>query len=213
MRRLLTELTPTGRRRSEIWAKAETIPGWTDPSDIALVVGLVDQLPPGAKVVEVGVYMGRSLAAMALAGAGRQITLTGIDKFSPEPGDDWPEDKRHLTWEEYVPGFEAPTQEKVNGHLRRLGISEHVSLLQGRGFEQAARFADRSLDLVFLDASHDYESVRQEIAAFLPKLKERSIIAGDDYGWEGVARAAREAFGARVVSRNGKIWQVENPAP
>jgi predicted O-methyltransferase YrrM len=204
---MLAGLTAAGRRRSAIAGQVKQIPGWTDASDLGILVDLVDGLPDGAQVVEVGVYMGRSLATMALAGAGRGLTFTGIDKFSDEPGDDWPEEKRNLSWQEYVPGFEAPTAEKVSGHLGRLGVAG-VTLLKGRGDELAQRFPDGSLDMVFIDASHDYESVRREIAAYLPKLKGRHVIAGDDFGWEGVARAVREAFGERAVTRNGKIWQV-----
>ena len=48
--------------------------------------------------------------------------------------------------------------------------------------EAAKRFTDESLDFVYLDADHSYEAVRDDIAAWWPKLKPGGLFAGDDYG-------------------------------
>jgi predicted O-methyltransferase YrrM len=51
-------------------------------------------------------------------------------------------------------------------------------------------YADESLDFVFIDGSHDYESVCKDIDAWLPKVKPFGILAGHDYRhYEGVRRA------------------------
>lgn len=47
---------------------------------------------------------------------------------------------------------------------------------------QAAGLVDpRSLDLVFIDADHSYEGVREDIEAWLPKVKTGGWIGGHDY--------------------------------
>ena len=58
------------------------------------------------------------------------------------------------------------------------------------------RFADRSLDFVYLDGSHTYEAVKEDIAMWQPKVKPGGMLAGDDLPWEGVTRAVREALPA-----------------
>lgn len=68
------------------------------------------------------------------------------------------------------------------------------------------RFADGSLDFVWLDAGHDYASVRSDIAAWLPKVKPGGLLGGDDWPMDGVARAVREALGAGVVLRGENGW-------
>lgn len=45
----------------------------------------------------------------------------------------------------------------------------------------AATFAERSLDFVYIDAAHDLESVREDIAAWYPRVRPGGILAGHDY--------------------------------
>ena len=56
---------------------------------------------------------------------------------------------------------------------------------------------DRSLDLLFIDALHDYESVRDDISYWQPKVKHGGIICGHDYEnrrFPGVKQAVHEVF-------------------
>jgi hypothetical protein len=51
------------------------------------------------------------------------------------------------------------------------------------------------LDWVHLDARHDYESVKADIKAWLPKVKSGGWLTGDDYDndkWPGVVSAVKE---------------------
>ena len=42
-------------------------------------------------------------------------------------------------------------------------------------------YADESLDAVFIDADHRYESVKADILTWMPKVKKGGILAGHDY--------------------------------
>lgn len=46
----------------------------------------------------------------------------------------------------------------------------------------AKRFEDESLDFVFIDADHSDRAVREDIAAWLPKVKIGGLLCGHDYG-------------------------------
>ncbi|CAE8609018.1 unnamed protein product, partial [Polarella glacialis] len=43
--------------------------------------------------------------------------------------------------------------------------------------------ADGSMDLVFLDARHDYEAVSDDIQAWRPKVRPGGILSGHDFSW------------------------------
>jgi hypothetical protein len=45
----------------------------------------------------------------------------------------------------------------------------------------ASLIAPESLDFVYIDASHDYESVKQDLACWWPKVKFGGMFAGHDY--------------------------------
>jgi predicted O-methyltransferase YrrM len=51
-------------------------------------------------------------------------------------------------------------------------------------------------DLIFIDALHDYESVKQDIALWWPKVRVGGMLALHDFNhqWPGVERAIAESF-------------------
>lgn len=55
-------------------------------------------------------------------------------------------------------------------------------------------------DFVYTDAAHDYENVKADILAWLPKVRENGIIAGHDYysPTPGVIQAVDEIFGEKM---------------
>jgi len=58
-------------------------------------------------------------------------------------------------------------------------------------------FTNHSLDGVYIDATHQYEFVKQDIQLWLPKIKPGGFISGHDfsYNFPGVIQAVWEAFG------------------
>ena len=58
----------------------------------------------------------------------------------------------------------------------------------------AIEFQDESLDFVYIDGAHDYESVKKDILNWKKKVKKNSYIAGDDYEWPGLKNAVKEIF-------------------
>lgn len=73
---------------------------------------------------------------------------------------------------------------------RKLGAyMGRTKILKGVSWEQASRVSDGELDFVFIDASHDQESVEKDIRAWLPKVKDTGILSGHDLHFEGVVAA------------------------
>lgn len=60
-------------------------------------------------------------------------------------------------------------------------FAQRVVLHRAFSAEAATRFADRSLDFVYLDAAHDLWSVINDLHVWAPKVKVGGIVAGHDY--------------------------------
>jgi len=56
-----------------------------------------------------------------------------------------------------------------------------AELLRTTGVEAAQRFADSSLDLVYIDGDHSREFVSNDIRAWWPKIRPGGILSGHDY--------------------------------
>jgi len=68
---------------------------------------------------------------------------------------------------------------------------------------------DGSLDFVYIDGDHSYESCKQDIITWLPKLKKGGVIAGHDYlasCFLGVVKAVEEIFGSPDKIYDDTSW-------
>jgi hypothetical protein len=57
----------------------------------------------------------------------------------------------------------------------------NVTILHKTSLEAVDEFEDESLDFVYIDGNHAYSYVRDDIAAWTPKVRKGGIVAGHDY--------------------------------
>lgn len=116
----------------------------------------------------------------------------------------------------YEPGYD---DEDINSQQQRLQLAQDlfrlrfmddpgVTQIQEESVEAARRFPDRSLDLVYIDAGHNYQAVKCDIVTWLPKVQIGGFIAGDDYKWPGLKDAVSELLPAHQVIDGRWISQV-----
>ena len=168
-----------------------------------LYKSMVEKFPSGSKFVEVGSWKGKSSAYMAveIANSSKEIDFYCVD-----------------TWEGSV-------EHKNTNQLFMLydiflsnmkAVESYYTPLKMKSLDAASRFNDHSLDFVFIDASHEYEDVKADIIAWLPKIKPGGILAGHDYYigefdyFPGVKKAVNEEFSEFEVKYNCWIFQVPN---
>ena len=80
-----------------------------------------------------------------------------------------------------------------------------VKVLQGISWEMANLVEDNSLDFIFIDADHGYDSVKKDIIAWVPKVKRTGLIIGHDITLPGVTQAVRELI-PHHKKTVAKIW-------
>lgn len=173
-----------------------TIPGWS--SDILPFYDrMARELPTGAHAVEVGVYRGRSLLFLAtrLRELGKMVLLHGVDVW------DGSDEASHRP--------DGDCYRACVDDAGRLGVAYMIRFAVMPSDVASGMMPDRSLDLVFIDAQHTYEGVREDIALWTPKVRAGGVLAGHDYSgsFPGVAQAVHEAFG-NAVRVTDSVWEV-----
>ena len=74
-------------------------------------------------------------------------------------------------------------------------------------YDAVRSIEEKEIDFVFIDAAHDYESVKKDILAWLPKVKKTGIIAGHDYTWcQDVKKAVHECFPDQQIYETEGCW-------
>lgn len=81
-----------------------------------------------------------------------------------------------------------------------------VTELRGISWEMADEVKDNSLDFIFIDADHAYESVKKDIMAWTPKLKPGGLLSGHDLDHSGVEQAVNELLTNVVDTGVNQVW-------
>lgn len=152
--------------------------------------------------VEVGVGYGGHCESL-LQYKGIEM-LAGVDPYTHRPGSD---DATNLPQAELDRVYH-----RAQDRLARFG--RRFELIRQRSALAAERFEDASLDFVYIDGDHQYESVLDDIGVWFDKVRVGGVIAGHDYenpDLPGVQQAVDGFFqrlGWPVNHTDGCVWWV-----
>ena len=137
-----------------------------------LYSNIVKKFPSESKFIEVGSWKGKSSAYMAveIANSNKNIEFYCVDT--------WEGSVEHQGMKE-LPKLYDIFLENMKP------VEQYYFPLKISSLDASKKFKDNSLDFVFLDASHEYEDVKNDIEVWLPKVKSGGILAGHDYYNEG----------------------------
>ncbi len=143
----------------------------------------------GSNMIEIGSYMGES--TMLFASSQLFNKIYAID---PYIGDEPFNSLSNITWKDVKEQFNINTR-----------FFNNIELIQEYSQYTVSKFENKSIDFIYIDANHTYESVKNDLQLYLPKLKSNSVIAGHDYcdiKWPGVIKAVNE-----VLGKPNKVYQ------
>lgn len=142
---------------------------------------------------EVGVKEGRFISH--LLANNEQLNMFAIDPWEQQPEGN----ENYLEWD-----FDKIFNE-YRTKVRPFG--SRVIELRDYSYDAAKLIPDNTLDFVFIDAQHDYESCKRDIELFLPKVKSGGLMSGHDYepNFPGVIKAVQESFNTFDTSDNA-VW-------
>jgi len=154
------------------------------------------------KFVEIGAWKGKSVcyAAVEIINSEKNITFDSVDTWEGSPGEPVlmnDESVRNNTlYVEFITNIEP--------------VKHIVTPVRMASVEAAKLYADKSLFFVFIDGSHLYEAVKEDILAWLPKVKSGGFIGGHDIDqteeFNGVRKAVDELIGDKNIVIYNKGW-------
>lgn len=173
----------------------------------------------GSHFVEIGVLFGRSTLFMAeeIRRTKKQIKFDALDRADRTPAsildvfklatdmvpvvNQWPGLREVVAAEPDQPAV-------IRKIISMAGLTDYVNFLQVQAQSQADKYANASLDFVFIDADHTYQDTTTLISAYLPKLKPTGVMAGHDHTdqYPDVKRAVKDLLGPAAVVRRSSFF-------
>lgn len=165
------------------------IPGYMELDELAFLYNLSKHVD---SVVEIGSWMGRSTNAILNGCRGRGRVIA-VDTFLGSDDDnDLTQGQGEIL--SVYDHFKENTKQFTNLEVMRMP-----------SIEAAAKLNDQKFDMIFIDANHTYEGVRDDIRAWRDKAS--ILLCGHDYttNWPGVVAAVHLEIGP-VDFVFGTIW-------
>lgn len=162
---------------------------------------IVKKFKENSHFVEIGSWMGRSASFMAV-----EIINSGYDNIKFDCIDTWQGSAEHKEHEI------IKTDDLFNQFKKNISSVSHIiNPIRLNSINASKLYEDNSLDFIFIDASHEYEDVKNDILHWTPKVKKNGIIAGHDFteNWKGVKKAVIEIFGKEKIIQMDYCWIID----
>lgn len=165
------------------------IQGWMAMEELQW---LNEQAARMSSIVEVGAWRGKTTHALCLGCKGQVIS---VDHFMGSPNE------RSSTH------HEATEKDISQDWWANVGHFKNVSVLKMDSHVAASFFKPRSVDMVFIDACHQFADVLRDLESWLPVA--RVMIAGHD--WGGEVTQAIERMNIVAARPIATLWCYEIP--
>lgn len=145
------------------------VEGWLTDEEAETLYSLARSCTGRGAIVEIGSWKGRSTVCLGLGSkAGAGVPVYAVDR---------PRGEIH---------------EEFERNIHRAGVEDVVRPITSSS-EEAARGFGEPVELLFIDASHEYDLVKLDWDLWVPKLLEGGVLVMHDTTWfEGPKRIAEE---------------------
>jgi predicted O-methyltransferase YrrM len=164
----------------------------------SLYSSMVSKFNDGSRFVEVGTWKGMSACFMAveIINSGKNIQFDCVDTWEFF---DWFVDINKSAYENLYETF-----------LKNIEpVKNNIKIIRMISWEGASNYENESIDFAFIDAGHDYNSIKKDLISWLPKIKKGGVIAGHDYYHKPIFDAVHEVIGEKNIKPNGSCWVFE----
>lgn len=132
-------------------------------------------------ILEIGSWAGGS--AITWAEAVKKYARTGGNVLCIDPWKDYIDVGKNKKWTHLTmkKAFQRDKIYKLFQHnVLASKNSDIISAIRGRAESVSGLFRENTFDLIFIDANHEYEHVRNDLSVFSKLVKPNGILCGDD---------------------------------
>lgn len=190
----------------QAWSKI--VDGWCTQEKAIQLAELIETHMPEI-IVEVGIFSGKSLIPMAMAGQQYGAEVWGIDPWTVEACVEGSNsDATNQYWRDMYARHEL---ERIRiefiRDLERNGVSKTVRVLMAHDLNAMSFFGDDSIGLLHLDSNHSPEVSLRSVEDWFNKVIPTGIFVMDDIDWPEQKLAVdwlRSNQRIKIVSDNQK---------
>ena len=157
-------------------------------------------------LVEVGVWKGSSISYLASNNVSSKVYA--VDLF----------ESSYRYKKGYLKKEVSEIYKTYNTQLEKTKTRDIIIDIKDYSWDAATKFDDHSIDFVFIDADHSYESVRKDLHSWFKKVRPGGIFSGHDYEPYGENNhpGVKQAVDEFSVEKNldlktfsGAVWYFE----
>ena len=164
--------------------KALEIQGWMEDCSLEW---LAEQASCHRAIVEIGSWLGKSTRALAENTHG---VVYAVDTWIGSHDDGNTLHRDILA--------DKPEGWLFDEFKRNMEDLDNILIMKMTSLKAAEKLKGQRFDMIFIDASHNYEAVKSDILAWRPLLTDGGLFCGHDYfGDCGVTRAVNELLKVR----------------
>ena len=185
----------------------EEIAGWvTSTSEVFKHV--IDKLKP-KRVIEVGSWYGKSAIHMA------ELMREYTDDFEIVCVDTWLGSMEHWindgAFHDGLKNGKADFYQQFLSNVVHKNLQNYITPFPIDSMNAAEFFKEKQItaDLVYIDAGHEYFSVKCDLYSYSTIVRPGGMLLGDDWFHEPIKRAAYDTFGEEKIielSRDKFLW-------
>ena len=168
--------------------KPENVPGLIRNEDGLFLEAMISNLTAGDCIIEIGPFTGKSSCFM---GRGIQKHPGILHLYSVDPLEllDTPISGTGLS----IAQTREEAHELFRENVKKCGLADIITEFHGFSADAAKRWNSPSpIGMAYVDGSHKYPMVKQDIELWAPKVKVGGYLVFDDYNSPQVGRAVRE---------------------
>ena len=154
---------------------------WFPVHNKAMISQVLPTLPPGAKVLEIGSWLGRSACYILEVNPNIELSCMDIWEDSNHPAD--------------LIKVEAEKKyRRFRSNLAKLGMLERINVIRDNSRNVMNYFQEGTLDAIYVDGSHEEEDVYHDVHNAYKLLKVGGHMLGDDWNWVSVSKGLMRAI-------------------